>query len=114
MKAERTKIADIKVAKEDVVYWDRHAQAQSTSGVSLSAYCRINDVNYGRMRRFLENSRKATQSNTRVIPVKLKPETCSKVETSSARTLCTLRLPNGAILSVHDQEALCCLLKEMK
>jgi len=113
MKAAISKPVNTKTNQEDEAYWERHITAQRASGISRAAYCRINDVHYDRLTYFLKKNKQARQANARVIPVRLKPEINLEANTNGSRILCTLRFKNGVTISIHDQGALCLLLKEL-
>jgi hypothetical protein len=100
-------------SQEDEAYWEFHIKAQREGGISRSAYCRINHVNYNRMSYWIKNNKRAHQANAGVIPILVKPENNDEGSVNGSRILCTLRFKTGVTILIHDKEALCLLLKEM-
>lgn len=102
MKSAKVKSRIPKQAVEGKKFWQKHIAAHATSGVSKSAYCQLNQVDYAR---FVYWSRKeaAISSSSPLIAVKLQP---TADEARNNALLCTLVLKNGDHLHIHDAQVL--------
>ena len=94
---------------EDDVFWRNHIDLQSNSKLSQVAYCRENQLDYGRFHYRLKKNKKASVKK-RMIAVKLK--TCH-TESVQALPLCTLMLNKGIQLQIHDAQALMLVLDRL-
>jgi hypothetical protein len=98
-----------KQAIEDEIFWQHHMAAQAASGLSKSAYCHLNQVDYGR---FIYWSRKAATANSdsSLVAVKLRS---TQEELGSVPLLCTLMLKKGGDLRIHDAGVLPLILERL-
>lgn len=86
-------------------FWQHHHAIQKESGLSKSQYCRANKLSYVRYGYWL---RKWSSQPSHLLPVKLN----LKESYSSSGTLCTLNLPNGLSLKIHDLQVLTFILEK--
>jgi hypothetical protein len=109
METAKIKFHVPKSSIEDEAFWKKHAEAHAASGISKSAYCHINKVDYPR---FIYWSKKKVLANASgaLVAVKLKPTINSL---SSHTALCTLTLKSGGCLSVYDERVLPLILERL-
>ncbi|OGT50733.1 MAG: hypothetical protein A3F17_00895 [Gammaproteobacteria bacterium RIFCSPHIGHO2_12_FULL_41_15] len=100
---------------EDKDFWKKHMASYSNSGLTKTAYCKANQVNYARFfywtRKLSGSSVKPTampsakkQSSiktNRLLPIQITHEI--KPHDS---VLCTVILKNGCTLRIHNQQSL--------
>jgi hypothetical protein len=92
---------------EDEKFWEAHAQALKSSGLSRKAYCRQHNVNYDRFGYWLP---KISVQPSSLVAVKLKPVSIP----STKDVLCTLSTNKGWHLSIHDVWALSLVLEKLE
>ncbi len=85
-------------------YWQKQLDACHKSGLNKSAYCRKHELSYSQMiyweRKIDENSQPT------FVPVAIKTEPSMVNE----HCICSLTLPGGHVLRIHDEKALSLLL----
>ena len=97
------------LASEDECYWKQQIERFKESDLTRKAFCKLSDLKYHRFQYWyhkfeqIENPRPPTG----LIPIKLK----SDKEPCISPTLCSLRLPTGAILYLHDRVLVETLIK---
>jgi len=101
-----------RVAKKGVeneTFWQGHIAAQSSSQLSKLAYCRENHIDYARFHYWLKRKEKAIVKKP-LIAVQL---AALPDEAMPSVPLCTLVLPKGLHLRIHDAHALMLVLDRM-
>jgi hypothetical protein len=93
---------------ENETFWKRHHEAQKSSGMKRTDYCREHNLNYDRFGYWISrwNQLKNDSGAIGLVSVKLK----SNESSSQTKILCTLDLKNGNSLRIHDSEALAAIL----
>jgi hypothetical protein len=106
--AEKYRVARQSI--EDVAFWQKHLPAQTGSGLSKSAYCRANKVDYVR---FIYWSKKLSISSVAalspLVPVMLQEPPGKLVD----NVLCMLQLKNGHRLHIYDAQVVSILLEKL-
>jgi hypothetical protein len=86
-------------------FWRKHHEAQQSSGLPRTMYCRQHRINYRHFARWINKQKNHIDNG--LISVKL----ISDVLPVSQKTLCTLDLKNGHSLKIHDTQALTLILE---
>jgi hypothetical protein len=111
MKAVQSNKKVMPFNKEDEGYWRQHIQSQASTGMSRAKYCRIHHVNYDRLNYWIKRLKAQSASTSSLVAVRVKEEESRSPEMDIM--LCQLSLKNGAILSIHNREALLLVLERM-
>jgi hypothetical protein len=106
MKAD--KYSEIPLNQTPEVYWQHHLDACSASGWSKFKYCRHHQINYDQMRAWHKKLKKVNP--TPLVQVKIKSEPVILSE----QPICTLVLPGGYALKIHDEKALSLVLDKWR
>ena len=88
------------------VDWDKHIKQCKERGISCKAYCREQQIDYGRFLYRFNKTKQALPVNA-LIPVSVKDPG------PGARILCSLELGNGSALHIHDKHALDAILERV-
>ncbi len=93
-----------KQASEDAAFWQQHIAAHATSGLSKSAYCHAQQVDYARFLYWSQKAAAALKASTPspLVTIKVAADSLS----SMSPVLCTLPLKKGGCLQIHDVQVL--------
>ena len=100
-------------AQEKELFWRQHIALQKESGLYRTDYCRKHHLNY---ERFCYWQRKHQKSAAQLVPIKLKLAELSPVVNAASAVeplLSTLTLKGGAVLKIHDNQALLLVLSAL-
>lgn len=107
-------IKKIHVSKhKDENFWRKHISVFPDSGLSKTAYCKKNAINYNRFFYWIrkvssKDNKKHASLTTPLIPVQLKP-----VPDSIKHSIhCGISLKNGAVLHIYDRQSLLIILEK--
>ncbi len=108
MKAENisNKKSSTQTSKE--LYWRQHIEACKTSGLSKAIYCKEKQLNYSRLMYWQKKLKEDNKIS--FVPAKIKQAPILLKD----KLLCTLDLPNGSSLKIHEQAALEIIMEKLK
>jgi len=90
------------------VYWQHHLDVCSASGWSKFKYCRHHQINYDQMRAWHKKLKKENPATLVQVKIKSGPVILSE------QPICTLVLPGGCVLKIHDEKALSVVLDKWR
>ena len=99
---------------EKDTYWQKHIDVYLTSGLTQKAFCKQNNIVVDRFkyhyRRLhlksvkIKPSRGKKQNELTLAPVSIIPDVSKKTRPSPTSGLCTIHLPNGTYINLHDAQ----------
>jgi hypothetical protein len=88
--------------------WRKQIAACHESGLKKSDYCRNHQLSYGQM--IYWQRKLAKEKQPALVPVKIKNEPVM----ANDHCICSLTLPGGQVLRIHDEKALSMLLDKWR
>ena len=102
---------------EDNIFWQKHQLDFSASGLTRSAYCKKQAINYDRFSYWLKKLASPVLNSVTSKKTPLNPPSFLSVQVKSERRqsdiLCSLILRNGFTLQIHDSQALSLILEKV-
>lgn len=100
---------------EDEDFWRKHFMSYSNSGMTKTAYCKANQINYDRFYYWIRKSsgtlknptasqhakKQSSMTSDRLLPIQLTHD-----RTPQDGVLSSVILKNGCTLRIHDQQSL--------